>query len=382
MISYSRIKQLKNKNISGRYLNNNHLKTVFENLENNFELKTIGYSVLDLPIHATVFGTGKTKILIWSQMHGNESTSTKGLIDFFSLLDSHVDFRKLISENYTLYCIPILNPDGAKAYTRVNANNIDLNRDAFDCSQPESKALRAVYEEFQPDFCYNLHDQRTIFGIENTQLPATISFLSPAFDASTSFNATRLKAMSVINTMYKALEKVIPGQIGRFDDSFNINCIGDYFTSLGTPTILFEAGHFKDDYQRDIVREIICYALVTSFTESVEEESVIEEYLAIPPNCKFFYDILYKNVRIIDNSEVKIITFAAQFEEILKKDVVLFEAQIVMIDNPENYRGHLEYDFTESDLVLDTHFILKNGVVANFQIGNTYFFKNGIQNRI
>ena len=44
----------------------------------------------------------------------------------------------------TLYIIPILNPDGAKAYTRLNANEVDLNRDAQDLSQPESKVLRAV----------------------------------------------------------------------------------------------------------------------------------------------------------------------------------------------------------------------------------------------
>jgi murein tripeptide amidase MpaA len=29
---------------------------------------------------------------------------------------------------FTFYCIPMLNPDGAKSYTRVNANEVDLNR--------------------------------------------------------------------------------------------------------------------------------------------------------------------------------------------------------------------------------------------------------------
>jgi hypothetical protein len=45
------------------------------------------------------------------------------------------------------------------------------------------------------------------------------------------------------------LQRYIPGQIGRFDDSFNLNC-GDTFQAMGVPTLLFEAGHFEGDYQR------------------------------------------------------------------------------------------------------------------------------------
>ena len=52
----------------------------------------------------------------------------------------------------------MVNPDGAKLYTRVNANEVDLNRDSVNLSQPESKVLRNVFEEFKPDYCFNLHD--------------------------------------------------------------------------------------------------------------------------------------------------------------------------------------------------------------------------------
>jgi murein tripeptide amidase MpaA len=34
-----------------------------------------------------------------------------------------------ILDAFTFYCIPMLNPDGA-AYTRENANKVDLNRDS------------------------------------------------------------------------------------------------------------------------------------------------------------------------------------------------------------------------------------------------------------
>ena len=67
-------------------------------------------------------GTGSTKVLMWSQMHGNESTTTKSLLDLLRFLNTNPDWL----DNLQLSIIPILNPDGAKAYTRVNANQVDL----------------------------------------------------------------------------------------------------------------------------------------------------------------------------------------------------------------------------------------------------------------
>ena len=74
----------------------------------------------------------------------------------------------------------------------------------------------------------------------------------------------------------------IPNQVGRFDDSFNINCVGDYFTAQNTPTILFEAGHFKEDYERDEVRKFIFISLLAAFSDADENVVVnvdLEKYL-------------------------------------------------------------------------------------------------------
>jgi hypothetical protein len=54
----------------------------------------------------------------------------------------------------------MLNPDGAALY-RENANKVDLNRDSKHLQSRVS--LRAVFE-FKPDYCFNLHDQRTILA--------------------------------------------------------------------------------------------------------------------------------------------------------------------------------------------------------------------------
>ena len=114
----------------------------------------------------------------------------------------------------TIKIIPILNPDGAKAYTRLNANAIDLNRDAQDLSQPESLVLNRCFHSFKPDYCFNMHGQRTIFSAGKFNKPATISFLAPAQDLECSLTRTRKQAMEIVTVMNDMLQKQIPNQIG------------------------------------------------------------------------------------------------------------------------------------------------------------------------
>ncbi len=47
----------------------------------------------------------------------------------------------------------MLNPDGAEKWTRTNANDVDLNRDSQNLTQPESQILRKCIEDFKPDLC-------------------------------------------------------------------------------------------------------------------------------------------------------------------------------------------------------------------------------------
>lgn len=367
--------------LKGRYITNDHIKPLLDKLNHQFKIKVEGQSVLKKDIYSVTFGIGKTKILAWSQMHGNEATTTKGLFDFFNFLSSDESLVATIYNKYTIYSIPIVNPDGAEAYTRVNANQVDLNRDAFDTTQPESKLLRSIFEQFKPDYCFNLHDQRTIFGTK-ANLPATVSFLAPAYNEARDFNDIRLKAMHLINKMNAQLQAFIPNQIGRFDDSFNINCVGDYFTSQNTPTILFEAGHLKADYNREEVRKFIFIALLSAFSESNENVVVnndLENYLKIPQNLKNFNDFIYKNVQIINNSEQKIINFAGQFTEFLIKDKIHFEAYITELENLDNRNGHYEFDAEGKEFIAPYGRIPKIGERADFQIGDAVKFLNGKQ---
>jgi hypothetical protein len=274
----------------------------------------------------------------------------------------------------------MLNPDGAALYTRENANGIDLNRDAQNLSQPESKILRNVFEAFSPNYCYNLHDQRTIFGAGSTGKPATVSFLAPAYNENRDSNDVRAKAMNVIVAMNKTLQEYIPNQVGRFDDSFNLNCVGDTFQYLNVPTILFEAGHFQNDYEREITRKYIFIALFSGILFLHENDIVnnkIEDYLKIPQNKVVFYDFVYKNVKINYDGIEKNTNFAAQFKEVLNNKKITFEAVIAQIDDLDNYFGHVEIN-AQGESYLDE----KNNLPiidskATFNLGKNIKISNG-----
>lgn len=372
----------KEQNLFGRYITNKHIEPILETLNSDFEVSIIGKSVNGKPIYAVKVGTGKIKIYLWSQMHGNESTTTKALFDLFVFLSSEDETAAEFKKTFTLLCIPILNPDGAEAYTRANANDVDLNRDSADLSQPESKVLRSVFEEFKPDFCFNLHDQRSIFAAGNTNNPATVSFLAPSYNEARGVNEVRQSAINIIAAMNAVLQQYIPNQVGRFDDSFNINCIGDMFQSLGVPTILFEAGHFKDDYERETTRKMIFISFLSALICISKNDILINkttDYFNIPQNNPVFYDFIYKNVKVILDGFEKSITFAAHYNEILMNDTIAFKATIKQIGGLEGNFGHYTYDFnnqlfdnqndkmpkidSDADFIIGTHNKIVNGLL-------------------
>lgn len=367
--------------ISGRYIHNTHLETFFAQLSPAFKHVELGHSVEGRLIKGLHFGTGSFKILMWSQMHGNESTTTKALVDLINFLDSNTSEAQEIAAKFSLFIIPILNPDGAFNYTRINANEIDLNRDSVDLSQPESKILRAQIDGFTPDLCLNLHDQRTIFGTTGFKKPATVSFLSPSYNESRDINSVRTLAMQLIACMNEDLQNFIPNQVGRFDDGFNINCIGDMCTNLNIPTILFEAGHFGGDYQREETRKYIFYSYISLFNALLSKDYVnkeIADYLRIPENTKSFFDILYKNFQLNVGGLKKSFNFAIQFQEKLIENDITFVAKIAQIDNLDDFHGHLEYDMGKIELSDSQCDIIKIDSLANLELGNTIKIVNGL----
>ena len=286
----------------GKWIHYAHISPLLSTLSEKLTLTVIGHSENKVPIHSVKFGSGARKILIWSQMHGNESTGTKAMFDFFNCIIASEDstFKKILSE-CTILCIPMLNPDGALNFTRVNAKDVDLNRDAIDRLAVESNLLRTILEDFQPNYCFNLHDQRTIFGVEGTRNPATISFLAPSEDESRKIKDGRKRTMNVIVAMNILLQKIIPDHVGRYTDEFYPTATGDNFQKLGYHTILIEAGHFPNDYEREETRKFNFFALVQGIYH-IATAVDFDEYLSyfdIPNNQKNFFDVI-KNTKKIN----------------------------------------------------------------------------------
>lgn len=368
----------KENSLFGRYITLNDIEPILSQLPNEI----IGKSVLGKPIYKYVIGNGNRRVFMWSQMHGNESTTTKALFDFLNLLHSDNELGARLLSEFTFCILPMVNPDGAEMYTRENANSVDLNRDSIDLSQPESRLLRQTFDEFQPDLCYNLHDQRTIFGAGDQGNVATVSFLAPSYNEHRDVNEVRSKAMNIIVAMNNELQKHIPNQVGRFDDGFNLNCIGDMFTHLNVPTILFEAGHFENDYHREFTRKMIFIALVSGLKYIYEIDIVSNEnelYLLIPQNKVVFYDFIYKNVKINYDDKKIITNFAAQYKEELVKGKIQFNAYIAEIGELKGKFGHYQYNAHKMMYSDQNDSIPKINQKADFCLGNDIKIVNGLK---
>ena len=335
---------VKTPQLFGRYITNSHIEKCLEKLPKSL-ISVAGYSVEERPIYSLKFGNGSIKILLWSQMHGNESTTTKALFDCFNLFETNNSLPNSILEACTLVVIPILNPDGAEVYTRLNANDVDINRDAQDLSQPESRVLRDVFESFRPDYCFNLHGQRTIYGVESSGVSATLSFLSPSQNEERSVTPNRSAAMAIISQINDLLLAEIPNGIGRYDDGFNLNCVGDTFQNLGVPTLLYEAGHYPNDYNREEVRRLIFISLLKGLEQISQDVDGSGHlgYFKIPENSNSFYDVIIRNAQVSDDIN-QLTDIAIQYNEILKDGQIEFIPIVEEISKLDKFCGHKEID--------------------------------------
>ena len=209
-----------------------------------FAMEKIGASVEGRAIHHVKFGVGATPVLLWSQMHGDEPTATAALFDVFEYLSKHRNDPavRAIYGNLTLHFVPMLNPDGAERFQRRNAQGIDVNRDALRLQTPEGRLLKSLRDKLNPKVGFNLHNQSWGTGIGKPPKPASISLLSVAYDEKRSENAGRKLTKKLCAVIRDSLEPFASGQIGRYDDEFEVRAFGDNITMWGTPVVLIETG--------------------------------------------------------------------------------------------------------------------------------------------
>ncbi len=267
---------------------------------NAFTLKKVGESIEGRALNLISIGSGKTNVLLWSQMHGNEPTATQAIFDILNFLasDDFQEEKKEILENLTIHFLPMLNPDGAERFQRRNLLGVDINRDAVRLQSPESKTLKYVRDSLNADFGFNLHDQSTYYNAERTEKPATISYLAPAFNYEKDISEKRGNAMRIIVFMNNIIQKYAPGQVGRYNDDFEPRAFGDNIQKWGTSTILIESGGYANDVEKQEIRKLN-YVSILSAIYTIANENykniAIEEYEKIPENDRKLFDLKITN---------------------------------------------------------------------------------------
>jgi hypothetical protein len=259
--------------------------------------ETIGRSILGREIRAVRFGRGPTTVLLWSQMHGDESTATMALADIFRFFaEAEGDtLRERIRGELSVVFVPMLNPDGAELFQRENAVGIDVNRDGRQRATPEARALRSLRDSLQPQFGFNLHDQSARTRVGRTGRQAAIALLAPAFDSARSYNAVRTRARLLAADMARMLEDTLAGRVARYDDTFNPRAFGDLMQQWGTSTVLIESGALPGDPEKQALRAlnvaVILGALDAIATRSFERADTMS-YESLPENAGGANDLL------------------------------------------------------------------------------------------
>jgi hypothetical protein len=289
-----------------------HLKTYLDGLKNRgVKIKEVGRSFEDREIFQMEFGTGKIKVFMWSQMHGNEPTATTALIDMFDFLQKNqeIDWVKRLSEAITIRAVPMLNPDGAEVFQRRNTQNIDINRDALALETPEGKLLKKLRDEWQPEIGFNLHNQNIWTSVGDTNKQATVSLLVVLGNPEGTTNEGSERNKRIASLMVSALNNFIEGNIGRYDEDFNPVAFGDNFTAWGTPTILVETGGLNGNEPLFLAKlNFVAYlTALNSLVNGTEKSADPMIYENLPRNASGrLFNVIFRKANILNIAKLEL----------------------------------------------------------------------------
>ncbi len=279
------------------------LQTLIAEGRGVFRVEETGRSTEGRGINMVSCGDGPVHVLLWTQMHGDESTATLALLDVFRFITREWKQGSWIDDmlmHITVHSIVMLNPDGAERNQRHTALHIDMNRDARVLATPEAKILREAQRRLNPAFGFNLHDQG-LSSVGNTPRVAALALLAPAMDPEKSLTPIRVRAMRIGALIVRSLNQFADGHLATYDDSFEPRAFGDSMQSWGTSTLLIESGHWPGDPGKIFVRKLNFVAILTSLGAiadgSYEQEELLP-YTGLRMNGKRAYDLIIRNVML------------------------------------------------------------------------------------
>jgi beta-lactamase class A len=266
-------------------------------------VEELGRSAEGRPIRLIHAGEGALPVLLWSQMHGDETTASRALADLLNYMVNERESGRVRRwrERLHLLVLPMLNPDGAERHVRRNAYGIDVNRDARLLATPEGRILRGVQEKYRPQYGFNLHDQNPRTRVGDSDALASISLLAPPPDGSGHPAEQWQRAQRLIAWFGPRIEPLVAGHITRYDDSFNPRAFGDLMASWGVSTVLIESGGWAGDPVKRWLRAVNFAALAQALDAIASDAHATTDigwYQALPENGRSVNDLLIRSGQI------------------------------------------------------------------------------------
>jgi hypothetical protein len=250
----------------------------------------VGTSVEGRPLWVYRLGDGQVTHLAWAQMHGNEPTATWSLLEIMNRIKS-------LPSGQCWALFPVVNPDGANRFERFNAQGVDLNRDAKERTQPESIALWNWIQSEKPHSAFNLHDQRSWFGIPESTHPATFSVLSARANSEGIDTPATQHARGIAGALAYWLEQHTNLPTTTFDDSFYPGAFGENVQASGIPVVLVESGSHPSGYNRIQQAQWLSDALIHVWSTGQVNE---DHYKSLRQAETGRYDAVVRNWPISD----------------------------------------------------------------------------------
>lgn len=308
--------------ITTRRFKHAEMEPLIQRLPAPFQVQLAGRSMENRTIYHVKLGNGPVPVLLWSQMHGDESTATMALLDIFNFFrrsDELNALRELLLSNLTLHFIPMLNPDGAERFTRRNVQDIDINRDAQRLATPEGQILKRVRDSLQAAWGFNLHDQSRYYAAGTNPKTAAISFLAPAYNVEKDINEVRGNAMRLIGMMNRTLQRYIPDQVARYDDTHEPRAFGDNIQKWGTSTILIESGGLPGDPEKQELRRLNFVAILIALegiAQEIHKQYDFTFYESLPFNeGNAFHDLIVREAELQRNGRWYTVDLAFRRDE-------------------------------------------------------------------
>lgn len=132
--------------------------------ETDATLSQAGESLDGEPIWRIDIGnpSGPTWMVVGG-VHGDEPAAREAALQHvrdlaYSAVQADVDYLAA----HRIAYVPNCNPDSTEVFSHTNANGFDVNRDHWELSQPESRAVQAVFSDAAPQMLADLHERDAV----------------------------------------------------------------------------------------------------------------------------------------------------------------------------------------------------------------------------